>query len=465
MGTGALVSAQPPAEAAPMLGEGVLSPPRPRHGRLLRSAALVVGGFGANMVLRLVGNLILTRLLFPEAFGLMTIVQTVLVGAFLLSDAGVEPCLVHSERGNDPAFVNSAWTLQVLRGAVIWLAICALAHPLSQFYREPALAALLPVAGSAALFAGLASTRIALADRHLSQGKATALEVGSYFLQLLITVVLTWIDRSVWALVIGHVLGTAVRTVLSHVWLDGIPNRFAWDVSALGALKHFGIWVFLSSALTFLAGEGNRLVLGRLLDVRLLGFLSIAMALDQLPRQVVLQIGARVLFPAYAEALREQRPGFRRLVLNSRLVQLLPSWLLCLGFAFAGERLMQLLYDSRYHEAGWMLRLLALGSLAGVIGASYNGILWARGLVRMNTLLLSVQVGLQIPLMIIGAHLGGERGLVLGMAAASWLAYGCHAIVYARLSFWQPRTDLPLLALSALATAWVLATPGFIPSP
>ena len=42
--------------------------------RALRSSMLTVLGYGGSQALRLASNLILTRLLFPEAFGVMSLV-------------------------------------------------------------------------------------------------------------------------------------------------------------------------------------------------------------------------------------------------------------------------------------------------------------------------------------------------------------------------------------------------------
>jgi hypothetical protein len=47
-------------------------------------------GYGLNQAARLAGNIILTRLLLPEAFGLMVIVQTVITGVTMVSDLGIE---------------------------------------------------------------------------------------------------------------------------------------------------------------------------------------------------------------------------------------------------------------------------------------------------------------------------------------------------------------------------------------
>src|SRR5713101_1716008 len=107
--------------------------------RVLRAGGWTVLGYGTSQLLLLAGNLILTRLLFPEAFGLMAIVLAVMVGVALLSDVGIEQSIIHNKRGNEPAFVNTAWSIKVIRGVLMWLALWLLADPLASLYGEPML--------------------------------------------------------------------------------------------------------------------------------------------------------------------------------------------------------------------------------------------------------------------------------------------------------------------------------------
>ena len=92
--------------------------------RALRSALFTLGGFGSAQLIRLASNLILTRLLFPEAFGMMALTMVFLQGLQMFSDVGVAPAIQQSKRGDDADFLDTAWTIQVVRGLCLWLAAC-----------------------------------------------------------------------------------------------------------------------------------------------------------------------------------------------------------------------------------------------------------------------------------------------------------------------------------------------------
>ncbi len=102
--------------------------------RALGGGMFVAGSYVFAQFARLLSNLVLTRLLYPEAFGVMALVMVVLVGLQMFSDVGIGPAISRSPRGDDPDFLNTAWTLNVFRGAFLWLLTCVLAWPAAWFY-------------------------------------------------------------------------------------------------------------------------------------------------------------------------------------------------------------------------------------------------------------------------------------------------------------------------------------------
>ena len=133
--------------------------PAPRHvatagslrSRTIRGTLWTTGGYGASQVIRLGVNLVLTRLLHPQMFGLMTLVNIFVQGLQGFSDVGIGPAIIQSKRGDDPVFLNTAWTVQALRGLSLGAVATAIAWPVAKLYGEPQLFWLLPVAGLAAV--------------------------------------------------------------------------------------------------------------------------------------------------------------------------------------------------------------------------------------------------------------------------------------------------------------------------
>ncbi|MEM9567949.1 MAG: oligosaccharide flippase family protein, partial [Cyanobacteria bacterium P01_E01_bin.34] len=97
----------------------------------VRGVLWTVAAFGSQQVLRFASNLILTRLLIPEFFGLMALVNSLRLGLELFSDVGIGQNIIQSPRGEDPLFLNTAWSIQIIRGILLWLACWAIAQPIA----------------------------------------------------------------------------------------------------------------------------------------------------------------------------------------------------------------------------------------------------------------------------------------------------------------------------------------------
>ena len=211
--------------------------------RALRGTAFTITLFGLQNAMRLGSNLILTRLLFPEAFGLMALVQVVVAGINLFSDIGMGSVVVRSPRGDDPVFLGTAWVVQVIRGFALYGILLLLAPMAAAFYEEPVLAALIMVAGLQLIFAGLTSISQLTASRHLKLGRYSLLQIIAQALGIATMVVLAWYMRSVWALVIGGLLHPAIFMVLSHLFLPGPKIKLGIERAALFEIFNFGKYI------------------------------------------------------------------------------------------------------------------------------------------------------------------------------------------------------------------------------
>ncbi len=380
-----------PAEAAtdtpPSSPAAATGQPEPDAGemrrRAVRGSVWTLAGHALNNVVRLGSNLILTRLLFPEYFGVMALVNIFLQGLHMFSDVGIGTSIIQHKRGEEPAFVNTAWTVQVVRGVYLFLVACALGWPLAWFYEIPELVWMVPVAGSTALIDGFTSTALFTQNRTLTLGRLTLVESAATVAGAVANIAVAWATRSIVALLVGGIAAGGVRLLLSHVYLPGIRNRFAWEADARKDLLGFGRWVFLSTAVTFVALQIVRLVLGKLVSQQELGVYSIALMLATVPREVVSQLAQRVYYPVVAREIRESPSSPRVRTLRLKLVLLLVVPVACtMGVAYP---LIAFLYDDRYTLAGPLMAWLTLGTWLSILETTYGAIVLSMGEPRWIT--------------------------------------------------------------------------------
>jgi O-antigen/teichoic acid export membrane protein len=338
-----------------------------------------IGGYGSSQALRLAGNLILTRLLVPELFGLMALVQTFITGLILFSDLGIRPAIIRSSRGDDPVFLNVAWTLQAIRGIWIWLLCVVIAWPLAQFYQDQRLIWLIPIVGLGALLSGFDSTSLATINRKVETGKLIRFEFIIQAVSLVVMVVWAYFRPSIWALLGGNLVSHLLKLFWSHRLYPEVKNRFAWDKSAAEELFSFGKWIFISTIMTFLAGQADRLILGRLFSLELLGLYTVAFTLADLPRQVMLKVTSQVMFPIISQYMHLGRSELREKILKKRWFLLIGLAVLVTILASFGDFLILFLYDDRYDRAAWMLPVLAIGLWPLLLSITINNVLFSIG--------------------------------------------------------------------------------------
>lgn len=419
--------------------------------RAIRGGAFVVAGHVVGQGLRLVSNLVLTRMLFPEAFGLMALVHVVLQGVSLFSDVGLRASVIQHPRGEEPDFLNTVWSVQVIRGFLISLVVALLAFPMASFYEQPELVSLLAVVGLTGILQGFASTSIATLTRRVQPQRTVAMELTSQIVAVIVMVVWAFIHPTVWALVGGALAQALSLSILSHFAIPGYRNRFHYEAESIRAIIRFGRWILLSTAFTFVMTNSDRLALGKLMTAAELGVYTIALFPALLVISIVGLLATRVLFPVYARLSQGETGTIRRETIRLRggiLLLMLPVlWLL----ALAGPELVELLYDPRYHEAGWMLQILAVGAIGRVLTLTAEGIALARGNSFQHMLLQASHAALLLICMAIGATTHGVVGLLVGISAARILGYLPLIPLLRAHGVWVPALDSAAFGISALA--------------
>ncbi len=391
--------------------------------RMASGTITSIAGQVVSQVLRLGSNLVLARLLFPEAFGLMALVNLLMWTLQSVSDVGLAAAIIRHERGDEPRFLDTAFTVQVLRGFALWIIGTALAVPMAHLYGEPELIKLVPVASFSAVLFGVSSTKLITLARKILPGRIVMIEIGTQVASVVAIVAIAYWKRSVWALVVGGLFASLLRAIASHVAIPGRRDRFGWDRAAVREMFEFGRWVSLSTTFNFIAFRIDLALVALLVPVDVVGVYSIAVMLSNVVREVLAQVNRLIVLPTFSTALRSGPEALPRVIGRVRN-NILPAALAGTVAAVAlAPVLFDGLYDARYHDAGWIAQLSMLGVWFSYLCDMSGSALLAVGDSRswaVTTAFKAVSTTLGC---LAGFWLGGLPGLILGAAASAIATY------------------------------------------
>src|SRR5271155_2780734 len=329
---------------------------------LFKGATWTAGAFIVNQSIRLVTSIILTRLLAPELFGVMQVVYSLRSGIELISDVGIAQNIIHNENANDPNFYNTAWSVQLVRGFVLWLIFCAVAIPVAKFYQSSIFAYVIPLTAFTLVLNGLASVSRPLLTKWMKFSTITIFDIGTNFVSTAAAIIFAYFSRTIWALVFGALAGATTAMIGSYFLLPDVRHKFFISERYAAQILSFGKWIFFASVIGFLSANFDRLYLAKMIPLGLLGVYGIARALSEMLSGAVGQLGHNVIFPFIVSHSRMPRSELHEQLAPIRVRFFLVAGLGLSLFAATADLAIRVLYDQRYQAASWMLPILLMGA-------------------------------------------------------------------------------------------------------
>lgn len=423
---------------------------------IFRAGIISIGSLVATQLIRFAGNIFLTKFLAPSAFGVVGIVNMIILGISLVSDLGLRQVVIQRQGQLSQEFLNTIWSIQIARGFCICL-MAVLAAGVLLFlqrnnlmplnaYSDHLLPYLIAGAASSAIFQGLESTKSITERRSLNLGRISAIGIASQLISMAIMIFVAKISASPWALTAGAISSALLQCVTSHYLLPGERNHFSFVRSIAKDVLKKSKWILLSSPLTFLQSNTEVIILGGLVNSTMLGNYMIAYLLVNVVHQVSGNLAGNVIFPGLSAASRVDEKTLKEKYMHFQLISDAIIVTASGGLIAAGDSVVSILFDHRYASSGQLLSCLAIG----LIGIRYHVIeemLQAQGNFRLSTVisllrLLSLATGTYV-----GFHIAGLQGAAVGVGV-SWFA-GWPILLWHRAKAmpWPWKVELAAIAL------------------
>ena len=278
---------------------------------------------GGDRLLYLGMLVVLARLLSPADFGLFGIVLLALSALKRFSQLGISDALIQLPEDDVDDYLDTAFTLRLLRG----VAIAAIAYVLAPFvaiaFSEPRATTLLRVVAAASVFQMLYNPGTIYFRKDLQFHKQFVYVLSGTLVRVLTSIgYALFVEATVWALIVGLVAGTFTQMFVSYAIHDYRP-WFRFDVPKAREMVGYGKWILGSGIVSFLFSEGDDALVGVVLGSSALGLYQLSYRLSNAPATEITQTVSRVVMPAYSKIQDDivaVRDGFYRALRLSTLV-------------------------------------------------------------------------------------------------------------------------------------------------
>lgn len=318
-------------------GDGALS------GRVARGTAWIVG---ARLVMRVFGflnTIVVAYLLVPEDFGLVALGLTMMQLLQGFSEIGVSQAVVKF-RDADRSDLDTLFTLSALRGMLI-AAILLIAAPFAaEFYGDHRVMYVFAGIAIYPVLTGLINPKFFEFERDLDFSREFWVLVLNKLAGVAVSIVVAFVFRTYWAIVLGLLTNGLVQLVLSYGLMAYRPR---FSLASFRKVVGFSGWL---TGVSFAAALNNKLdvlILGRTAGAQGAGNFYIGLQLAGLPTSELAYPMSRALYPGLSE-LQGRRAKMRIAYLGG--VEALGAIALpaAIGFAFVAHELISLLLGAKW---------------------------------------------------------------------------------------------------------------------
>ena len=352
----------------------------------------------------------LTRLVAPEAFGVLTM-ATIFVGlGQLVNELGVGAALVQRQEVSEDHRTTAL--ILAMGSGIVLLALTLLLSPLAAVYfHQPQVRSVLSVLATSFILGAVGAVPRGILQRALRFDRIIKAELAGEVAYALAGVALALAGWQVWALVGGSLARYASTSIL--LWLGaGWQPQGRWKWPVFQELSAFGARVLGTQVASYAASNLDYLIVGRVLGDASLGQYTLAFQLAMFPRMKISPAITRVAFPAFASVqgdFARLRRGYSRMINYISLI----TFPLVSGLLVLAPELVGVVFGPRWTPAIPSVQVLAIGGLVASVGTSAGSLL--KGIGRPG---LELRLGLASLLMLVGWLLAGVRFGIVGVSAA-----------------------------------------------
>lgn len=326
--------------------------------------------------LHFVFSILLARLIAPESYGLIVIVQVFISFLMLFIDSGFSNALIQKKDRSDIDF-NTVFLFNLIVSVLLYIVIFACAPLIASFFENIQITKITRVLALNLIISSVSivqRTRLNISLDFKTLSKVSAVAV---ILSGSIGVYLAYHGWEVWALVVQSVISQAVTTMLLLFLSKWMP-RLLFSMQSFKQLFNFGSKMMFNTIITRIYLDLYNVVIGKFYSSAQLAYYNRAFTLPQLPSLAILDVINRVAYPVECEYQNDEKKLKETYFKFLRLSCFVSLPLLAM-MAVLAKPLVVVLLTEKWIESVDFLKVFALNFMVHAWLFQTNNILAAKG--------------------------------------------------------------------------------------
>ena len=224
----------------------------------------------AGRGISLVVSMVLSRILTPDDYGLITLTTVFTNLSEILIDAGFGTALIRKKEIDDGDY-SCVFVINCLSSLLLYTILFFSAPLISDYYEKPELIDILRVVSLVLFIQAFATTRNAYVNRNMQFKLAMKCNTVAAVISGVLGICFAYLGFGVWALVFQRLLQQMIITILLFIGVKWHP-KFVFNKSKLKSLLGFSAGVVGASLLNYVENCVNSIIIGKHYSVADLGY-------------------------------------------------------------------------------------------------------------------------------------------------------------------------------------------------
>ena len=302
-------------------------------------------------------SIVLARLLSPDDYGLIGIINIFTVVCTAIINGGFSTALIRKKDITDEDY-NTSFIVNLGLSLVLYALIFIASPLIAEFFEREELVSLTRVSSFTMIIGALAIVQQTRLTKRIDFKTQTKITLIASVVSGAVGIIMAFLGFGVWALVAQMLTVQGLKTILLWVYNHWIPS-LRFNKKSFDELFGFGWKMMVSGILDSLWTQLYQVVVGKFYNAATLGQYTRAKQFSQMFSSNLTNVIQRVTYPVLSEIQDDQErmiAAYRHVIKTTMFI----TFTLMFALGAVSEPLLYCLIGEKWHEAATYLPLICL---------------------------------------------------------------------------------------------------------